>query len=74
VDRTFLEAALESSHDAFLDGVPRPGDQQAEPDQIGEDPGREEKRTTGQHGHTIQDGLPRYSPIREIITQPPHGP
>ena len=73
VDRTFLDVALESSHDASLDGVPRPGEQQAEPDQVGEDPWREQKRAPCKHGHTIHDGLPRYTPIREIMTQPPHG-
>jgi len=71
---TLLDAALESGHDALLDEVPRPGDQQAESDQVGQDPRREEERPPRKHGHTVHDGLPRYPPIREIMAQPPHGP
>ena len=66
--------AFESSQDAFLDSVSRPGKQQAEPDHVGDNPWREEERTPRKHGHTIHDGLPWYTPIREIMPQPPHGP
>ncbi len=59
--------AFESGHDPFLDRVPRPGEQQAEPDQVGDNPWRKEKRAPREHGHTIHDRLPRYTPIGEVM-------
>ena len=74
LDRAFLDTAFQPSHDSSLDGVPRPGEQQTEPDKVGEDPWREEQRTPRKHGHPIHDGLRRNAPILEVIAQPPQGP
>ena len=74
MDRAFLDVAFESSHDAFLDGVPCPREQQAEADQVGEDPRRKEEGTPRKHGHPIHDGLRRNAPIRKVLLQLPQGP